>query len=183
VARLNWNFAHRRRLNRLWAGFWALGLLACLQALLWRHELLQRRDQAVAGLIDASRQTVQRERPVSPPPAALDAVFREMRSPWTSILESLLQTKHPGVVLISLEPDRNQVHRVHISGIARRAQDVFDLVETLQGNRSWSAVELINQTTSGNNSTPMTASPDIPTLPGLSPTGVSFSLVAEWIQP
>jgi hypothetical protein len=183
VACLNWNFAYQRRLNRLWIGFCVPGLLACLHAVIWRDELLQRRDQAIAELTDASQRIVQREHSIAPPPSSLEAVFREMRSPWVSMFESLQQTKHPGVVLIALGPDRNQLHRVHISGIAERAQDALNLVETLQANRSWSAVQLVNQSMAGNISTTASASPDIPTLPGLSPRGVSFSLVAEWVQP
>jgi hypothetical protein len=179
MSRLNWNFASQRHLRGKWIAFWVIASLACVHALVWRYDLLQQRDQALATLNDVPQQTAHPDHRSTPAQTAvLGTVFSELHSPWIEMLDSLQRATHPGVELISLEPDSSAVKRVHISGVASRAQDVFELVEALQGDRSWSAVQLVTQATTQDGNIP--ASKDIPTLPSLSPSGVSFSLLAEW---
>jgi len=179
MARLNWNFASRRYPGPPWAAFWLIASFACVHALQWRHDLLQQRDHAIAALDDVSRQLAHHDHTATrPAPSALRAVFSELHAPWTAMLDSLRRATHPGVELIALEPDGNEVKRFHISGVANRAQDVFELVEALQSDPSWSAVQLVNQTTTREGN--IAAGKDMVTLPGLSPAGISFSLLAEW---
>jgi hypothetical protein len=184
MRRLSWNFAPRRRLTWQWTSVYTLTLLACFQAVLWRQDLLQERDNVIARLNESPRQLARADRPVSPTtPAALKQIFSEMQSPWTDMLDSLQHITRPGIELISLEPEGNLVHRFHISGMASRAQDVFDFVEALQSDHSWSSVELVSQTSMVDKSILKTTSTEIPSLPGLVPSGVSFSVVAEWGRP
>jgi hypothetical protein len=178
MARLNWNFVSRRHPGLLWITFWVVASLACVHALLWRQDLLEQRDHAVAALDDISRQPAHRAHPPIRSPAVLGAVFSELHSPWTEMLDSLQRATHPGVELIALEPDSNEVTRVHISGIANRPQDVFELVEALQKDQSWSTIQLVSQSTIKDAN--IAAHKDMPTLPGLSPSGVSFTLLADW---
>jgi hypothetical protein len=183
MARLGWNFAQRRRWTRPWGALTIVALSGCMHAVWWRHELLQRREYMIGQAQEASRQAVARgHRVPAPPPAALGQVFDEMRYPWTDVLDSLQRATQPSVNLLTLEPDAGAIRRVHISGVADQAQDVFDLLEALHKDPSWSSVQLISQmkaddaTFWANRSAP-------PGLTGLFPRSVSFSLVAQWGRP
>ncbi|MFL9984056.1 PilN domain-containing protein [Paraburkholderia sediminicola] len=130
------------------------------------------------------RRTAARDhRGSNPPPRTLSQVFAEMRYPWTDVLDSLQRATKPGIDLLTLEPDAAAIRRVHISGVANQAQDVFDLVAALQGDHAWSSVELISQTRNDDTGMTRTNSSAPPGLPTALPRSVSFSLVAEWARP
>lgn len=183
MTRLNWNFSIQRRVNRIWIGICGLGLLASIQTIWWRDHLLLHRDRTVEKLKELAQPVRSMEHSALPTPAALEAVFLELRSPWTEMVESLQHASRPGVDLLSLEPDSNLPRRVHIRGIASSAQEVFDLVESLQDDPSWTSVQLVSQTSSGNQRMPGAVGSQIPTLPGITSMATSFSLVAEWNRP
>jgi hypothetical protein len=182
MARLCWNFARRRWWTQPWTAVCVVALLGCVHALWWRHDLMQQREQLTGRVQDASHRIATREHPVSaPPPAALNVVFAEMRYPWGDVLDSLQRVTKPGLDLLTLEPDAGAIRRVHITGVADKAQDVFDLVAALQGDHSWSSVQLVSQTRNDDNGVPRVNNSAPPGLPTVSiPRSVSFSLVAEW---
>lgn len=181
MPRLNWNFAPGRRLNWPWIGVCVIALLACVHSVLWRDHLLENRDVAIAKMHALTRQLAQANRPVlHAVPAPLKQVFSEMHAPWTAMLDSLQRVTHPGVELIALEPESQSIGRIRITGVANQTQDVFDLVEALHKDHSWSSVQLVGQASTERGTEAGTTNTGIPTLAGLSSSGVSFSLVAEW---
>ncbi|MGA7817958.1 PilN domain-containing protein [Caballeronia sp.] len=184
MTRLSWNFVRRRWWTQPWAAVCVVALLGCVQALWWRHDLLQQREQILGKAEGASRRAASRVHPVSVPvPAALNPVFAEMRYPWVDVLDSLQHVTKPGLELLTLEPDAGAIRRVHISGVADQPQEVLDLVVALQGDPSWSSVELVNQTRNDDTSVPRVNDSALPGLPIASPRSVSFSLIAEWGRP
>jgi len=184
MARLNWDFAQRRWWTQPWAAICVIGLLGCVHALWWRHDLLQQREQLIEKAEEASHRAASRVHPVSvPPPAALKLVFAEMRYPWIDVLNSLQHVTKAGVELLTLEPDAGAVRRVNISGVADQPKDVFDLMAALQSDPSWSSVELVSQTRNDDAGSPQVNSSILPGLPTTSRCSVSFSLIAEWGQP
>jgi len=189
MGRLNWNHTGRSRWSRSWLAIGIVSLTGCIHALWWRDTLLAQRNDIVERADRLSRRAAMQRRPAPPAvPAALDAVFAEMRYPWMDMLDSLSTATPPGVDLLALEPDTGALRRVHINGVAGQAQRVFDLIVALQSDSAWSSVQLVSQTNVGN-ATPAPVQhsiPPLPSLPGLpdstSPTQ-SFSLLAEWGPP
>ena len=184
MARLCWNFAPRRGWTQPCSIVCVIALAGCIHALWWRHDLLQRREHAVGQAQEAFRRAAAREhRRSSPPPAALNQVFAEMHYPWIDMLDSLQQMTKPGLDLLTLEPDADAIRRVHISGVANQAQDVFDLIAALQGDHAWSSVQLISQTRNDGTGVPRDNGSALPGLPAAVARSISFSLVAEWGRP
>ncbi|MFM0079944.1 PilN domain-containing protein [Paraburkholderia sediminicola] len=184
MARLYWNFAQRRGWTQPCSIVCVLALAGCIHALWWRHDLLKRREHVVEQTQEAFHRAAAREHRVfSPPPAALNQVFAEMRYPWTEVLDSLQRVTKPGLDLLTLEPDAGAIRRVHISGVANQAQDVFDLISALQGDQAWSSVQLISQTRNDDTGMPHANGSALPGLPTALPRSISFSLVAEWGRP
>ncbi|MFL9903454.1 PilN domain-containing protein [Paraburkholderia fungorum] len=184
MARLCWNFAPRRGWTQPCSIVCVLALTGCVHALWWRHDLLQQRDYVVGQAQKAFGRAAARDHRVSsPPPVALNQVFAEMRYPWTDVLDSLKRVATPGLDLLTLEPDAGAIRRVHISGVANQAQDVFDLIAALQGDHAWSSVQLISQTRTDDTAMPRANGSAFPGLPTAFPRSISFSLVAEWGQP
>ena len=189
MRRLNWNYADRSYASHRWLMVGAVALIGCLHALAWRDTLLAQRDSLIEQVRNASRRGAARPAPTkSATPAALDAVFAEMRYPWTDLLDHLRAAAQPGVELLTLEPEAGAAHRFRLSGLAAQPQYVLDFVAALQKDTSWSAVQLVSQTRNDAMQPATTVTP-MPPLPGLSPQGgvgssaLLFSLVAEWRQP
>ncbi|MET3228365.1 UNVERIFIED_ORG: hypothetical protein ABIC54_000539 [Burkholderia sp. 1263] len=184
MARLRWNFAQRPKWAQPWGALCIVALLGCIHALWWRHDLMQRREHLAGQAQEASRRAaVRAHRIAAPPPVALDQVFAEMRYPWIDMLDSLQRVTQPSLDLFALEPDAGAIRRVQISGVADRAQDVFDLIAALQADPSWSSVQLISQTRIENAEMFRASDTASPSLPGALTRSVSFSLVAEWVRP
>jgi Tfp pilus assembly protein PilN len=182
--RLNWNFAPGRWGNWSQAAFCIVALSGCLHAIWWRHDLLLQRESLVDEAQESSRHaSTLAKRVTAPTPAALNQVFAEMRYPWTEMLDSLQRLTQPGVELLTLEPDPGAVRRIHISGVARQASDMFDLVSALQNDPAWSSVQLSSQTRNDPTNVFQPVSTALPALPDAVPSGVSFSLIAEWGRP
>lgn len=183
MPRLRWDFARHRQWTWQWIAFGVIALSTSVHALVWRYQLLQERDTLITRLDESAKRLMRTHRPDSPPPpAALKQIFSEMRAPWIEMLDSLQRVTHPGVELISLEPESNSFSRVRISGVANRTEDVFDLVESLQKDHSWSSIQLLSQASTEERNAIRAKSTEMPSLPGLTPLGVSFSLLAEWKQ-
>lgn len=184
MARLYWNFAQRRGWTQPCSIVSVVAMAGCIHALWWRHDLLQRREHVVAQAQEVFRFAAARDHlGSSPPSAALDQVFAEMRYPWSDVLDSLQRVTKPGLDLLTLEPDAGAIRRVHISGVADRAQDVFDLIAALQRDHAWSSVQLISQTRNDETDVPRANGFAPPGLPTAVPRSISFSLVAEWGRP
>lgn len=184
MARLHWNFALRRRWTQPCSIVCVVALAGCIQALWWRHDLLQRREHVVEQAQEAFRVTAALNRlNASPPPAALNQVFAEMRYPWSDMLDSLQRVTKPSLDLLTLEPDAGTIRRVQISAVANQAQDVSDLISALQSDHAWSSVQLINQTRNDETAVPRTNGSALPELPTAATRHISFSLVAEWGRP
>jgi hypothetical protein len=184
MPRLNWNFAVRHQWSGQWTAAWVIAISACVHAVFWRAHLLQERDGAIAQLNEPATRQVHSTHPApADAPAELKHVFSEMRAPWIDMMDSLQRVTHPGVELISLEPESNAVSHIRINGMAGHTQDVFDLVEALQKDPSWSSIQLVSQASTNGRNTVGLSNSEIPALPGLMPSGISFSLVAQWKEP
>jgi hypothetical protein len=187
MRRLNWNYARRRYADRRWLMVGAVALIGCVHALAWRDTLLAQRDSLVEQARYAPGRGVARPAPaVSATPAALDAVFVELRYPWTDLLDHLRVATQPGVELLTLEPEAGARQRIRISGLAAQPQQVLDFVTALQKDPAWSAVQLVSQ--ARNDAMQPAAATPTPPLPGLLSQGagspaLTFALVAEWRQP
>lgn len=184
MARLRWNFAGPRWWSSPWAAVCIVALAGCVHALWWRHNLLLRREHLIGQAQEASRNALASgQQGRAAPPVALDQVFAEMRYPWTDVLDSLQHVTRPGLDLLTLEPDASTVRRVRISGVADRAEDLFDLVAKLQGDSSWSSVQLVSQTRNDGTGIQQTTGAAPSGLPTIVSRNVSFALVAEWGRP
>ncbi|TAL99154.1 MAG: hypothetical protein EPN73_00980 [Paraburkholderia sp.] len=184
MARLRWNFAGPRWWARPSVAVCIVALAGCAHALWWRRDLLLRREYLIGQAQEASRDALASgPQSRAAPPVALDQVFAEMRYPWNDVLDSLQRVTRPGLDLLTLEPDASTVRRVRISGVADRAEDLFDLVAKLRGDASWSSVQLVSQTRNDGADRPRTTSAAPSGLPIVVSRGVSFALVAEWGRP
>jgi hypothetical protein len=184
MARLRWNFAPRRGWTQPCSIVCVVALAGCIHALWWRHDLLQRREHVVGQAREVFRFAAARDhRDASPPPAALNQVFAEMRYPWSDMLDSLQRVTKPSLDLLTLQADAGAIRRVHISAVANQAQDVVELIAALQGDHAWSSVQLISQTRNDETGAPRANGSALPGLPTASPRNISFSLVAEWGRP
>lgn len=184
MARLRWNFTCRRWWASPSLAISIVALFACMQALWWRDGLLQRREQMITRAHEMSHRVKAMRPPASMSPSpALEQVFLEMRYPWNAMLASLRHASKPSLDLLTLEPDAGAFRRMHISGTAEQTQDVFNLVQALQDDRSWSSVQLVSETKNDDATMLRASNSVIPRLPGLRTRSVSFSLVAEWELP
>jgi hypothetical protein len=184
MARIRWNFASRRRWVQPPHVIFIAALAGCMHAFWWRDALLQQRTDMIEQMQIADTATGHRGRQItSPTPAALDHVFDEMRYPWNDILESLQRASKPGVEILHLEPDADNVRRVRIDGIADGVQSIFGLLALLQNDPLWSSVQLVSRAKAddpamqqGNAS----GSVPYPPLPVVSSHQYTFTLVAQW---
>jgi hypothetical protein len=184
MARIHWNFVSRRWWARPSGLVCIAALAGCMHAFWWRETLLQRRTELMEQTLEAEEAKGPGNRRIpAPTPPVLGHIFEEMRHPWNDVLESLQRATRPGVEILELEPDADNVRRVHIQGVADGVQNVFGLLAALQNDPLWSNVQLVSQTKADEAATQQgnaQASSSYPPLPTVSSRRYTFTLVAQW---
>lgn len=170
MAALDMDFSARRRLSPWTALVLALGLIATVQALLQRDDILGAlaQGQARQHRLEHALSRQQGRSAVAPDPRA-DAeaavVATALQRPWEAMLDSLQAAARDDVLITRLAP-QSEAGRLQVTGQADSSAAFLDYVARLRRDTRWRDVQPVSEET-------------VPLATGVSKP-LAFQLLAEW---